>query len=91
MSKDFWEKAQVCRDEPLSHQTPIMAINYPKPRKIVEYWALAAKGKIMFDYQVSSSIKNGWQPFGGVSMHIDDSNLDETAYYFAQAMVKYEE
>jgi hypothetical protein len=54
-------------------------------RKIIAYGAIVEEQGILgrFVEEINKAIKNGWEPFGGISVH-------ENSVY-AQTMVKYEE
>jgi hypothetical protein len=61
--------------------------------KILEYKILADTDIEDLENAVAKQIKNGWQPFGGVSMSFRWDNKGENDYGFfryAQAMVKYQ-
>lgn len=58
-------------------------------RKIMEYTTIGSEYDDI-DVKVNEYIRQGWQPFGGISVNL---NLDDQEYptLYVQAMVKYEE
>ena len=54
--------------------------------KIIDYALAIAASEDNFMSMVSSLMRKGWQPLGGIAM----VQTDEHEIYFAQAMVKYE-
>lgn len=65
---------------------PILGMkNIMNERKIVEYMTIGG-GNSDIDDKVNEYIIQGWQPFGGISVNLDD--LGDSALY-VQTMVKY--
>lgn len=58
--------------------------------KIIDYKIIRSSYQDLLEEEVNKSIKEGWQPFGGVS-HTNTASVQTSApYNLAQAMVKYE-
>jgi hypothetical protein len=57
--------------------------------KIIEYKIVRSNDVEDIDFLVENALADGWQPLGGVSVSLSES--DEYRYIeYAQAMVKYE-
>ena len=61
-------------------------------KKIIAYLTLSAEGQPnALDEKVNRAVKEGWQPFGGISVIIRDGASQSKEYIFTQAMVKFED
>jgi hypothetical protein len=49
---------------------------------IGEYELVSGCGLEAFNEKINKMIKRGWQPFGGISVCVDDNNI-----FYSQAMV----
>ena len=56
--------------------------------KILQYAVIEAENASELERKVAEHIDDGWYPFGGVSLSVDESG---NCIWYAQAMVEYSE